>query len=1444
MFPYLGPRRRASDSGRWVPGAGSMLRVSLARLALLLAAALGAAGGDATLSQDQLSDLFGKGMFIMKSEYFSTCIRVDSSGIVLANCSQPSVNMLWKWVSRHRLFNLGSNHCLGINAIDQHPPLGMYDCDSQQHTLWWNCQNDELASASSYKLAVENGQPVPSRLLSHTWKHYTTHAEGLCAHPFQEMYTLGGNSFGAPCVFPFQFKNVSYSACTTAGRDDGKLWCSTSSNFDKYKKFGFCPSDGSGCSGFWEKSDIDGKACYQFNLVSMVSWSKARASCQEQGGDLLSINDLSEQTYISHISGGPLSDFHCGTFSTVLGSWQSFQCEAALPYICKKYLNHTEKETFDLWKYYPTQCGVGWFPYNRNCYKLQMEKLSWKYASSSCNANGSQLMSIGSLAEVELLVSLLEDNNVTEAWLGLISNTTKVVFQWSDGSPVTLTDWHKREPIIIHGVDQICVSAQGKDGHWSVRKCEDKMVSICKKAGHVQSVALKNETQCEEDWERHGGFCYTIDNTSRTFERAFAEGYCFSLRTVTNRFEQAFLTSMINSMMKSQEGYFWIALQDANRTGEYRWKKHKWTSEDVTYTNWNKHQPSQTSGCIAMRSGSASGRWEVKDCQNFKAMSVCKQPLISNENNRPSEFSRSEYFYKDLCIHGWESDPHIFNCFKVFHSEKVLTKKSWDEAEDFCQAYGGHLASFSHIDEEIFLDGLLNTMFHKTERRRFWIGLSKRSPSSGGSWEWSDGSPVVSLFVKDMYTDNHATNCASYKADNLVVPLNCDSKLEWICKIQKGVIPKTPEWHVKDAPWTFFQGAEYLFFEAAGDFHGFRFACGWLGGRLLAIHSPNEQKFIASRLKKFSKHQRNWWIGLLAENPGDQFRWEDGVPLVYQNWDKETNRTIPVEETRCGYISSSTGLWGDEDCAALLPGICKSTETYKIEKEIPRAEPQQGECPKGWLYFGKKCFLVENPKNDGEENDWLFAHTYCKNRNGELASINNRMEQAFITMQLFGHKSSIWIAQQRTEVNSESGAASNYSNWSPVNVEQQGDDGHTSEVPDNASLCTLMSNNHNLHTTGKWYLDDCSRKGYGFVCEKPQDTSKLIIPASEMYPLPDVLEYGNRTYRIIRGNVTWTEALNLCMENGTQLVSIADQYHQAFLTVIVNRIGYPHWIGLTSLNEESDFRWSDGTSSALRSWRDEGSPALGECAYIDTNGDWSADECETVLRGAVCHVLVEQKTSEDVGKCPETEVPWIQFESKCYSLSNVLNKAQITEAHAFCRQQGSNLLVLEDEEENTFLVQQLHAFHSSVVKIWLSITHSTENNTITWHDKSPLHYTNWGSGQPDWDSPSYPCSAMAAVDGKWWAVPCVEKNGFICKRHAVVDEEETMHPVEDSNHGLIPLAVIVSIIILILASFVWCVHKKIKSHSWRIPLFRTVTNTPGSNLEETILISELETNHF
>lgn len=54
---------------------------------------------------------------------------------------------------------------------------------------------------------------------------------------------------------------------------------------------------GYSCDHFWETNQKL-QACYQFNLYTILTWSQAQSTCQAQGGNLLSITSLAEQSYI------------------------------------------------------------------------------------------------------------------------------------------------------------------------------------------------------------------------------------------------------------------------------------------------------------------------------------------------------------------------------------------------------------------------------------------------------------------------------------------------------------------------------------------------------------------------------------------------------------------------------------------------------------------------------------------------------------------------------------------------------------------------------------------------------------------------------------------------------------------------------------------------------------------------------------------------------------------------------------------------------------------------------------------------------------------------------------------------------------------------------------------------------------------------------------------
>ncbi|NXJ37961.1 LY75 protein, partial [Ciconia maguari] len=222
-------------------------------------------------------------------------------------------------------------------------------------------------------------------------------------------------------------------------------------------------------------------------------------------------------------------------------------------------------------------------------------------------------------------------------------------------------------------------------------------------------------------------------------------------------------------------------------------------------------------GCVAMPSGKSLGKWETKDCKTTKAFSVCKKYI-----GLPKE---PEVLPKptDPCPPGWHNGSGLA-CYKVkcYSYERVLRTRTWEEAERFCEALGGHLPSFSHSEEIKALHSILRKII--SNDRWVWIGMNKRSPDSLGTWQWSDDKPVTSVVMPlDYLEDEYDTrDCAALKVSFKVFnnsmpiftwkfyfhegrdlefyfrPFDCEAKLEWVCQITKGSTPKTPEWYIPD----------------------------------------------------------------------------------------------------------------------------------------------------------------------------------------------------------------------------------------------------------------------------------------------------------------------------------------------------------------------------------------------------------------------------------------------------------------------------------------------------------------------------------------------------------------------------------------------------------------------------------------------------------------------
>lgn len=67
-----------------------------------------------------------------------------------------------------------------------------------------------------------------------------------------------------------------------------------------------------------------------------------------------------------------------------------------------------------------------------------------------------------------------------------------------------------------------------------------------------------------------------------------------------------------------------------------------------------------------------------------------------------------------------------------------------------------------------------------------------------------------------------------------------------------------------------------------------------------------------------------------------------------------------------------------------------------------------------------------------------------------------------------------------------------------------------------------------------------------------------LIPASLSKPV----ELGGVTYRVVEKRLDWTGALHLCESLNGTLATVKNPYQQAYLTLLINSLRQPAWIGL------------------------------------------------------------------------------------------------------------------------------------------------------------------------------------------------------------------------------------------------------------------------------------------
>ncbi|KAM9827488.1 macrophage mannose receptor 1 [Neosynchiropus ocellatus] len=1358
------------------------------------------------------------GSFLIFNEAHSKCVKVESAAsITLAACDPHSKAQQFRWASESRLLSLVLNKCVGATEMKDWVKVLLFDCDENSQLQQWECKNDTLFGLKDQNLHFNWGNNNERNIMiykgSGTWSRWRVFGSSgdICTKGYQEIFTIGGNSFGAPCQFPFKFQDNWYSECTKVGRKDGHLWCSTDTDYDESTKWGFCPTKD---TTDWTTDPVTGVK-YQRNLQSALTWHQARKSCQQQDADLLSIVQLHEQSFIAGLTsslgsemwiglnslsseggwewsnrhpfsylnwapGHPSSDpgSNCAVLNSAKASkWESSDCSKKLAYICRK--ENPIIQPPPIVKEQPSFCPNLWVPFAGHCYFLERTKHMWKDAMNLCRKEGGDLASISNIEEQSFIISRSGYSPTDVLWIGMNDQRVQMLFEWSDRSPVTYAHWDMNEPSHASNLQEDCVLIQGKDGGWADNMCDKSFGYICKKKASnkpVEGDHKPTSTGCNPGAMRFRSHCYSLGSEKKTFDGAQRECSSFgaNLVDINDRYENAFLISVVGLR---PEKYFWTGFSNTDDRRVFRWV----TRRRVTFTHFNVGLPDRRQGCVAFVTGTEAGLWDIVKCSSMENF-ICKRLAndITTTAVPPTTPTLS-------CQSGWIPLSRRSFCYKVYKKAKNY-KRTWSEAQNFCRAIGGELASVLRYQD------LTDTSFRSSDK--MWIGLRMKGPNEG--FTWSDGSSF-SYSNWDYGEPNnhneveHCVEISGYRRkwnDRF-----CDTPNDWICQIRKGQTPKPDPVYREEVfnktadGWVIYNDTQYYINLQNMPMEAARAFCKSKFGDLAVINSNSERKFIWRQIHRGSENQ--YFIGMIV-NLDKSFSWLDGTPVTYTAWEHNEPNFANNDEN-CVSIYKNIGFWNDINCGMDLPSVCKRSNNFINTTMSPTTVPRGG-CAPEWIPFHGKCYKFAMGKD--RKKSWQSARSYCVNQGGNLVSIVNEKEQEFLTTQLVSTTEDLWIGMN--DINWDmhfvwtDGKGISYTNWAK---------GQPRRSPEQHSYgsedfdCVIMSSNSPLHK-GLWRVEECDRQ-LNFICKRNID-SQIAVP-SPTDLTKTFFKLGNDSYKLVAQKMRWDEARRQCQADDADLVSILNPVIQSYVALQISKHNEPVWIGLNSNVTDGRYKWVDNWALSYTKWGKSEPLNNYACVYMDVDKTWKTGPCSNTYFSfcKISSVTAPPEPAQRPGKCPEsTKVGWVPFRGYCYTF---VTSNRETWAHASleCMKIGGSLVSIEDPHESYFIQSNVEMLHDEAKSFWIGMI-KTHEDAWMWIDGTVVDFTNWMANVRWSDS----CVILSSGTAQWNSIQCSKYNAYICKTPKVLVPTEAppfiAHVVEDiTPHGSPGVTAAVILIVIV-----------------------------------------------
>ncbi|XP_017266596.1 macrophage mannose receptor 1-like [Kryptolebias marmoratus] len=963
-----------------------------------------------------------------------------------------------------------------------------------------------------------------------------------------------------------------------------------------------------------------------FHLQRAVqTWSDAQRECRKEGGDLVSIRNVEDQSFIISQLGYASNDelwiglndrtieglFDWSDHSTVTftswdfgeptvssededcvlikgenGNWADHSCREKHGFICMKQ-SSTERTGDEV--EIDIGCKAGWRKHGSYCYFVGTETKTFADAKEDCERSDSYLADVSNGVDNAFLVSLVGLRPEKDFWLGLSNQNNIDVFTWTNGKFTTFTHWNAGMP----GYQQGCVAiATGVSaGLWDLLPCTNQEKYICKHMaeGATATVPPPSQTppECAEGWNRVGtrSVCAKFFTGPRSYEKTWFEArdYCRAIGG-----ELLSIHSSSELILSHRGGRAWIGLHVADPSAGFVWTD----GSPLNFQHWQEGEPNNFNNdesCteFTLHNWDESGSWNDLNCESYNDWLCQIRAGVTPKpppNDTASEFNMTADGWME-----WRGKQYFIN----------RMGKSMEEARHYCQQRHGDLAVVNSREENIFLWKQISRSYGS-----FYIGLSV--DLDGSSW-WLDG---TSLTYKRW--DENQPNTEAFDENCVAMgyhmgywrTYNCGKELQSICKrtnspkVNTTVAPMDPPTGGCELSWTKYGAKCYkMISDRKCTWEDARTQCISMSASLVSIPTRQVQAFLT--MKMLDVQNIDLWIGLNSLKQ-DGFYWTDGKMRQYTNWGYSKNQRRP---------GSFYQRWNEEDCVVVTSnsafGIgkwviksCNDTNGFICHKNINPGLKTPPDLIDPNIY---KQLGNDSIKAVTQNLTWEDARKRCESDKANLASLRNEWTIAYVELLVATLKAPVWIGLNKNKT----GGYFRYIDGWHMNSASWGEYEPSRDKP-----CVYID------VDGKWKTAFCNQtmKSICMQSSEVPPTDSTLYPGR--CPEDTNVEYQDSytwmpfrgyCYLFVTDEIEWADAASSCVRHGGILASIEDPPEQQFIKSNVEVFQDSHssfWIGLFKTHKGT-WLWLDKTVLDYTNWGPD-EPDSDYGAIVSVDGTWNS----------------------------------------------------------------------------------------------------------------------------------------------------------------------------------------------------------------------------------------------